>query len=245
MDLAKHTSGLPKISILIPTYNRRNFIPFILRNLLIQEYPHKLLQVVIHDDGEIPLIENYEDFSNAIKPIKLKYLRNKTRLSIGEKRHKLVQNANNNLVVFMDDDDLYEPTYISHSFETLKNNNAGCVGCNKMIFIYPPYTKNDFYALDCGDNKKLVHEATLMFTKNWYNKTKGFINCNKAEGLGLTQSCKLKTIALTNPLYNMTAVVHGKNTIDKEQFKDEGSKLDPSNISFDEKTTEFIKMVCS
>ena len=236
-------SSLPKVSILIPTANRRNFIPFILRNLLIQEYPHKLLQVVIHDDGDEPLIENYDDFSSAIKPIKLKYLRNKKRLTIGEKRHTLIQNANNNLVVFMDDDDLYEPTYISHSFDTLKNNNVGCVGCNKMIFIYPPYTKNDFYALDCGDNKKLIHEATLMFTKSWYNKTKGFQFSNKAEGLGLTHNVKLKTIALTNPLYNMTAVVHGKNTINKDKFKDEGSKLDPSNISFEEKTTEFIKAI--
>ena len=236
-------NDLPKISILIPTYNRRNFIPFVLRNLLIQEYPHKLLQVVIHDDGETPLIENYEDFSSAIKPIKLKYIRNKKRLSIGEKRHRLIENANNNLVVFMDDDDLYEPTYISHSFETLKKNNAGCVGCNKMIFIYPPYTKDDFYALDCGDNKKLIHESTLMFTKSWYNKTSGFINCNKAEGLGLTQSCKLKTIALTNPLYNMTAVVHGNNTIDKEKFKDKDTKLDSTNISFEDKTSEFIKAI--
>ena len=82
-------------------------------------------------------------------------------------------------------------------------------------------------------------------TKSWYNKTQGFLNCNKAEGLGITQSCKLKTIALTNPLYNMTAVVHGKNTIDKDKFKDENSKLDSSNISFEEKTTEFIKAVCS
>ena len=236
-------NDLPKISILIPTANRRNFIPFVLRNLLIQEYPHKLLQVVIHDDGETPLIENYEDFSSAIKPIKLKYIRNKKRLSIGEKRHRLIENANNNIVVFMDDDDLYEPTYISHSFETLKKNNAGCVGCNKMIFIYPPYTKDDFYALDCGDDKKLIHEATLMFTKSWYNKTSGFINCNKAEGLGLTQSCKLKTIALTNPLYNMTAVVHGNNTIDKEKFKDKDTKLDSTNISFEDKTSEFIKAI--
>ena len=243
--MANEIANLPKISILIPTYNRPNFIPFVLRNLLIQEYPHKLLQVLIHDDGEIPFIQNYEEFSDAIKPIKLKYLRNKKKLTIGEKRHKLIQNANNNLVVFMDDDDLYEPTYISHSFETLKKNNAGCVGCNKMIFIYPPYTKDDFYALDCGNDKQLIHEATLMFTKSWYNKTKGFINCNQAEGLGLTHSCKLKTISLTNPLYNMTAVVHSKNTINKDKFKHEGSKLDPSNISFEEKTTEFIKMVCS
>ena len=82
-----------------------------------------------------------------------------------------------------------------------------------------------------------------MMTKSWYNKTCGFLHSNKAEGLGLTQSAKLKTISLTNPLYNMTAVVHGKNTIDKEKFKDEKSKLDPTNISFEEKTTDFIKMV--
>ena len=115
-----------------------------------------------------------------------------------------------------------------------------------MVFIYPPYTKDDFYALDCGDNKKLIHEATLMMTKSWYNKTCGFLHSNKAEGLGLTHSfanCKLKTISVTNPLYNMTAVVHGKNTIDKEKFKDENMKLDSKNISFEEQTTEFIKMV--
>lgn len=244
MDLAKHTSGLPKISILMPTYNRSKFIPFILRNLKIQNYPHKLLQLVIHDDGEIPLFDNYQEFSDTIKPIKLKYIRNKTKLSIGEKRHQLVQNANNNIVCFMDDDDMYEPTYISHSYETLKQNKAGCVGCDKMIFIYPPYTINDFYALDCGDNKKLIHEATLMFHKSWYQKTKGFLNSSKAEGLGITQSCKLKTIALTNPYYTMTAVVHGKNTIDKDQFKNDRSKLDPSTLLVDPNLTDFISAVC-
>ena len=41
----------------------------------------------------------------------------------------------------------------------------------------------------------------------------------------------------------MTAVVHGKNTIDKDKFKDENMKLDSTNISFEEKTTDFIKMV--
>ena len=235
---------LPRISILMPTYNRSKFIPFILRNLMIQTYPHKLLQLVIHDDGEIPLFDNYVEFVDAIKPIKLKYIRNKTKLSIGEKRHRLVQNANHNIVVFMDDDDIYEPTYISHSYEILRKNKAGCVGCDKMIFIYPPYTINDFYAIDCGDNKKLIHEATLMFHKSWYQKTKGFNKCNKAEGLGITQSCKLKTIALTNPFYTMTAVVHGKNTIDKDIFKKESSRLDPSTLLVHPKLTEFIASVC-
>ena len=53
---------LPNISILMPTYQRRKFLPFIIRNLKIQDYPHKKLQLVIHDDGEEPLIEDYTTF---------------------------------------------------------------------------------------------------------------------------------------------------------------------------------------
>jgi len=233
---------LPNISILMPTYNRRKFLPFIIRNLKVQDYPHKRLQLVIHDDGEEPLIEDYVTFKNSINPIKLKYIRKKNKISIGEKRNLLIQNANNNIVVFMDDDDLYEPTYISHSYHTLKENKAGCVGCNKMIILYPPYQKDDFYAIDCRDDKRLIHEATLMFHRSWYDKTKGFNNCNRAEGLGLLSSCKLKDVALTNPYFTMTAIVHGNNTIEKDKFKG-NNKLKDMLIS--PSTTEFITSVCA
>jgi len=230
------------ISILLPTYNRRKFLPFIIRNLKVQDYPHKNLQLVICDDGDEPLIEDYTTFKNAIKPIKLKLIRNKNRLSIGEKRNHLVQQANHNIVVFMDDDDLYEPTYISHSHHILKTNKAGCVGCDKMIFIYPPYTNKDFYALNAC-HKTLIHEATMMFHRSWYNKTKGFHLSNRAEGLGITQTCKLKTIELTNPFKTMTAVVHGDNTIVKDKFKTDTNNL--AEMSIDKKTTDFITAVCS
>jgi glycosyltransferase involved in cell wall biosynthesis len=240
--------NLPNISILIPTYNRSKFISFIIKNLKVQDYPHKNIQVVIDDDGDEPLIKNYNQFKNAIHPMKLKYIRTENRVigipsvSIGFKRHRLIQNANNNIVAFMDDDDLYEPTYISHSYKTLIDNKAGCVGCDKMIILYPPYTKDDFYGLDAG-SKRLIHEATMMFYKKWYNKTKGFINSNKAEALGVTKSCKLKTIALTCQYYTMTAIVHGNNTIEKDKFKNEDNKLEDIIIS--SKITDFINEVCS
>ena len=235
-------TNLENISILMPTYDRRKFLPFIIKNLKVQNYPHKKLQLVICDDGKIPLLEDYNTFKNAIKPIKLKYIRNKTKCSIGYKRNLLVQQANNNIVVFMDDDDLYEPTYISHSYNTLKTTGAGCVGCEKMIFIYPPYTSEDFYALD-AKCKTLIHEATMMFHKSWYKKTKGFLNNSKAEGVGITKTCKPKTIETTNPYLTMTAIVHGKNTIDKEKFKNPNNKLADTIIP--QQTTDFIREVCS
>ena len=233
--------SLPNISILIPTYNRTKFLPFIIRNLKVQDYPHKNIQVVIDDDGDEPLFNDYIKFKNAIHPMKLKYIRNKNRSTIGFKRDRLIKSANNDIVAFMDDDDLYEPTYISHSYETLKNNKVGCVGCDKLVILYPPYEKDNFYALDAGC-KTLIHEATLMFHKSWYNKTNGFINTNKAEALGVTNSCKLKSIELTNPYYTMTAIVHGNNTIEKDKFKNENNKL--ADMLIPPKTTEFINEVC-
>ena len=94
---------MDEISILLPTYNRRKFLPFIIRNLKVQDYPHKNLQLVIYDDGDEPLIEDYTTFKNAIKPIKLKLLRNKqsnnkNRISIGEKRNHLIQKDRKSVV---------------------------------------------------------------------------------------------------------------------------------------------------
>ena len=230
--------NLPNISILIPTYNRRNFIPFVIRNLKIQTYPHDKLQVVIDDDGTEPLLQNYNLFKEAIKPMKLKYIRNNKRANIGEKRNRLISNANNNIVVFLDDDDIYEPTYISHSYEVLSSSkNIKCVGSDKLIIMYPPYTKEDFYAID-ANSKKLIHEATLMFYKSWYKNTNGFQNSNKAEALQLLSSVKSKNIAITNPFKTMIAIVHGKNTIQKDKFKKEENHLE--NIELNEDVTKFI-----
>jgi len=111
-----------------------------------------------------------------------------------------------------------------------------------MIFIYPPYTNDDFYAIDCGDDKTLIHEATLMFNKSWYKKTNGFNKTSRAEGVGLFTNCKLKDVALTNPYLTMTAIVHNNNTISKEQFKGK-NKL--NDMLIPPSTTEFISSVCA
>lgn len=234
-------SNLPNISILIPTYNRPQFVSFVIRNLKVQDYPHKRLQVVIYDDGTKPLFDDYIKFKEAISPIKLKLIRNKTKKTIGEKRHLLIKAANNNICCFQDDDDIYESTYISHSYETLIKNRAGCVGCDKMIFLYPPYTKSDFYALN-ANSKILIHEATMLFHKSWYDKTNGFLKSNRAEALGVTQSVKEKTIALTDPFKTMVAICHPNNTIEKDKFKTPDNNL--ADFTIDENTTNFIASVC-
>ena len=86
------------ISILVPTYNRHKFLPLLLSNLRGQVYPKPLLELVIDDDGDEPLIreEMRDKFAEQIKPITMKYIyNNKRRKTIGEKRNRLVKYATN------------------------------------------------------------------------------------------------------------------------------------------------------
>ena len=123
---------LDKISILIPTYNRRQFTTLMIYNLNNIYYPKHLLEVVIYDDHPtIPQFkDNYEkdQFERCIN-IKTKYIYNPQKhLSIGEKRNKLVKNASHNILYNMDTDDLYLPSGLIHSYKMMKENKWSLVG---------------------------------------------------------------------------------------------------------------------
>ena len=59
---------LPKVSILMPSYNRNNFLGLILNNILNQTYPHELLELVIIDDGSKKLITDEKLVREKIFP---------------------------------------------------------------------------------------------------------------------------------------------------------------------------------
>ena len=227
------------ISILIPTYNRISFYPLIVRNLYCQDYDHTKLEVVIDDDSPIKLCaKEIAELQSAIYPIKLIYLKYPRKRSIGEKRNNLVKQAKHKIVCFMDTDDYYQSTYISHSYQVLKENQVGCVGSNKLFMFYPPYTSDSIYFLTCGENKELIHECTIMFTKKWFNSSQKFNKNSCGEGKKLFDR-NTKNVALTDPSKIMFQLCHDNNTIDKEGFKD--NKV--TSIEINIEITDFIKKV--
>lgn len=220
---------MEKISILIPTYNRTKFIQLCIMNILRQDYPKELLEVIILDDGETPFIENEEYMKEVLFPIKLNYIKQKQKMTIGEKRNKLIKLSKNKIVCFMDDDDIYLPTYISYSYQTLKNNKAGLVGSNQMMFIYP---HNNFKStgIDCGEKKFFIHEATMMMTKKWYNSSNKFEKSSKGEGVNLIEAND-KKVCITDIRQIMVCICHQNNTIDKTRFLENDNlkiELDPN-----------------
>ncbi len=219
-------SELPDITILVPVWKRSQFLPLLIMNLKSQNYPHEHLRLIIDDDTENSderFITNLQEVKQLLHPIKVEYITGKPRRSIGKKRNDLVKACKTKIFMFFDSDDIYLQTAISYSYSVLKQNKFGCVGSDKMIFCM---TDKDFsiHAIDCGNNKKLIHEATIMGTVKWWRASCRFADGSRGEGATLFHGMEHK-VGITDVTKVMLCVQHGENTIDKLQFAKDENKL--------------------
>lgn len=211
---------LPKVSILMPTYNRRHFLPLIMTNLYCQTYPKNKLEVVIVDDGKEQLFNDNDEVKIVSQKIgiPIKYVRNTMKhYSIGEKRNMCVKNANYKTLINMDDDDIYFPDYIKYSVGMLKENKCGLVGSPEMLFLYPHH-KWKITGIKC-QAKRQIHEATMCFTKRHWGSMGGFNKKGNGEGSKLVD-WNDKQCVMTEVSYCMVCIAHKNNSVDKEMFKD-------------------------
>jgi hypothetical protein len=235
------------ITILIPSWKRRKFLPLIIANLKQQNYPHHLLSVIIDDDGiendDDILIRDYEleEIKKHLEPIKLQYNKSTTRKTIGAKRNQLIKQCQTKIFAFIDSDDIYFPTYLTHSIDVMKRRKVGCVGSDKMIFCMTD-RNFDVHAIDCGDNELQIHEASIVATKKWYKATAGFANSSAGEGVNLFTGMSKKSIGITDISQIMCCVQHSENTIDKLRFAEEKNKL---TIKLDENMIKLLQVILS
>ena len=94
---------LPFVSIVTPTYNRRRFIPSLIKMIQQQTYPRDRMEWLIYDDGQ-EAIGDLIDAAKADLPV-TRYFFSEDKLTLGEKRNKLNEAAQGEIIVAMDDDD--------------------------------------------------------------------------------------------------------------------------------------------
>ena len=95
---------LPFVSIVTPTYNRRRFIPSLIKMVQQQTYPRDRLEWVVYDDGQEPVGDLLETAKDSL-PI-LNYIFSDEKMTIGEKRNRLNKEAKGDILIAMDDDAL-------------------------------------------------------------------------------------------------------------------------------------------
>ena len=225
-NLQRIISVIPKknleyVSILTPTFNRRKCLPLMIKNIMNFDYPKDKLEWIILDsfgkNGEkserLFKDRELEELQDKLD-VKVRYTYMPKKMSIGEKRNWLSENAEHDILINMDDDDLYISKYIQHSIDTLLNHKKDCVGCLNMLFVN---TKKNYEIslLQCIKDYKLLDESTLCMKKSHWMKYK-YQDSSRGEGctiFGEKSKCGETMIE-----HCVICVVWDKNTIDKDLY---------------------------
>jgi len=124
-------SKRPFVSICTPTFNRRPFIPYMIKCFENQTYPKDLMEWIIIDDGTDPI----EDLVKHIPQVK--YFRYTEKMTLGKKRNLSHDKSSGEVIVYMDDDDYYPPERVSHAVDMLKRTpTALCAGSSEMHIYF-------------------------------------------------------------------------------------------------------------
>lgn len=209
-----------EISILLPVFERNQFLQLFLANVKSQTYDHTKLTVCIDEchSHDRPFIPNLNYIKQVLHPIKVDHRVYKSRSGIGEKRNRLVKNATTKYVQFFDSDDVYFPDAIKYNYNLLKQNDVSCVGSDKMLFSY---VDDDFRlaGIDCGNKIHQIHEASLFFNRKWFNTTNKFTKRNTGEGKRLFEGINEKHVAISDIKNVMICICWSGNTVPKDHFK--------------------------
>ena len=116
--------GKPTVSVITPTYNRRIFIPQLIKCYKSQTYPKELLEWIVVDDGE----DSVEDLFKDVETVK--YTRINEKMKLGKKKF-MQQLATGEILVYMDDDDYYPPDRVTHAVDRLSSRPTALANCRK------------------------------------------------------------------------------------------------------------------
>jgi hypothetical protein len=128
------TGPAPLASCIMPTADRRAFIPQAIRHFLRQNYPNK--ELIILDDGA----DNIADLIPHDN--RIRYIRLDRKLSMGTKHNMACEMASGEIIIHWDDDDWVSPQRISYQVHELQKQSAATLqeticGLSRVMFYDP------------------------------------------------------------------------------------------------------------
>lgn len=151
----------PLVSCIMPTYNRRKFVPFAVRYFLRQQYPNKELVVV--DDGTDPIEDLIPDGDH------IRYIRLEKKISLGEKLNIACDNARGEIIAHWDDDDWYDPQRLGYQIDVIQKGGADVCGINQLLYLNIT-TKHAYQYKYPSNQRTWLLGSSLVYTKSlWHS----------------------------------------------------------------------------
>jgi glycosyltransferase involved in cell wall biosynthesis len=199
---AASLSSAPLVSCIMPTYNRRPFVPQAIRYFLRQDYANR--ELIILDDGD----HSVEDLIPSDS--RIRYIRLAQRMILGAKRNLACEKAQGSIIAHWDDDDWIAPHRLSYQVAELERSNADLCGAGRELYYDPVADRAWFYEYPPALRRWLAGN-TLCYRKAFWAKNR-FPNIAIGEDTHFTWSplARNATVLADHRFY--VGLVHAGNT---------------------------------
>ena len=143
---AHQTESYPLVSCIMPTANRRTWVPYAIEYFLRQDYARRELVVV--DDG----VESVRELVPSDE--RIRYIRLPARQVLGQKRNTCIEHGRGELIMHWDDDDWMASKRITVQVQALRNGGGDVCGLRSLlhhelgagpertwVYRYPPHLR--------------------------------------------------------------------------------------------------------
>jgi len=163
----------PKVSIVIPTYNRADFLPKAMQSVLNQTY--RDWEMIIVDDGST---DNTEEVVKGYKESGIRYIAHKSNLGISAARNTGIKNSKGKYIALLDSDDEWFPEKLSCQMKIFQEKDLKYgVVCtsgymikdDKVISVKAiPNDLDDFYKIFLFKN--VIWSSSVLIRKECFEK---------------------------------------------------------------------------
>ncbi|MEO3989857.1 glycosyltransferase family 2 protein [Pseudocitrobacter cyperus] len=201
----------PFVSVVCPTYNRREFLPYLLYIWQYQDYPADRRELVILDDSPTSNADLIEMMVDPALP-NVRYIHSEERLVLGQKRNMLNDLATGEYILCFDDDDYYPPNKISWQVAQMQENNAR-FSASDQIYIWYSHLNKIYLTHAFGPNHAL--NGTFGFHRNYLKKHRYDDTATRAEESSFLNGFTTPVHQI-DPKQAILCISHSQNTYDKD-----------------------------
>ena len=193
------------VSCIMPTANRRRFIPATVEMFLAQDYSNKELVVV--DDGA----DRVEDI--VPKHPRIRYIGLERRLPLGTKRNLACEAARGEIIVHWDDDDWHAPWRLRYQVDSLERGPFDICGVDHVLFVDADAAQAWEY-VQAPNSLRWVCGATLCYRKSFWSRHR-FADIHLGEDSRFVFGARHDRIGILEDNRFFVARIHATNSYPK------------------------------
>ena len=150
----------PLVSCLMPTYDRRQFVPDAIRYFQRQVYPNKELMVI--DDGTDAIGDLIpEDW-------RIHYVRLDKKITLGAKLNLGCERSQGSIVAHWNDDDWYAPWRLDYQLQALYKHGTDLCGINEL-FYFDLFSRQAYRFAYPNDQPVWLAGSTMCYRKTLWS----------------------------------------------------------------------------